>query len=679
MNAVIDAVRKKYPAYANVDDDSLTRAIGDKYPQYLKDEAFAADYSRLIDTSGFTTPADKPEFARNVSTDLPPEESVTPEVTQKLDPSQIDPRPPGGGPSLGESQRMGGGMNDPGDPREGAFANALFNEAPAAALTYVGNVARGAVADAAVGIRTLGENTTEARKTSVESSGNLPAAIMGKPLPIDQTLGEAAKEAADRGEFPTAAVTGQLSQGLAAMAPLAAIGLAPAMVQRLAALGFSADMIYHAPELFKEYAEEINKPKEEQDPDKIAKLTSGIMQTFVFAPLAGKHGTSVIPKPGVRTPAEVAARTVFDEAAKAELPNELITISQQKSPEVIQLERANAPMTAKVVEQIQKSEPPKSEKIDTGAEGGQGGEVTPLESSPKPKEPPQPTNISTQTDKPENLGAPAAAKSIVGEQTAGENLKPGESVTSSKYGQGKVVADMGERVRVDFGDGNKFAVAKSDLTRAPTPEKVQVGKSPQPHTIVERLEQTATEKANGEQPVKVRNDRTGEESVVMEGDTTPIKMSETPKVKPTANLDKKLADAGLDPSVFPNAASKREALRRSREKGTQGALTPAPLLPGTPSPSAPISVKSQRQMITDLSKALGVPIRFGRLTTSKFGGYFKRIANLNPLAHSGFIRQSCDRLVNRRLFGSGHNRVGVFDHRLQWVNNLARRAFESLQ
>lgn len=60
----------------------------------------------------------------------------------------------------------------------------------------------------------------------------------------------------------------------------------------------------------------------------------------------------------------------------------------------------------------------------------------------------------------------------------------------------------------------------------------------------------------------------------------------------------------------------------------QGAI--APDVPGLQPAAAPVQLtpKSQRQIITDLAKGLGVPIRFGRLKTNKFAGYFQKIANL---------------------------------------------------
>lgn len=64
------------------------------------------------------------------------------------------------------------------------------------------------------------------------------------------------------------------------------------------------------------------------------------------------------------------------------------------------------------------------------------------------------------------------------------------------------------------------------------------------------------------------------------------------------------------------------------EAGAIGTPGP-PLAPATaPTGSVPLPPKSQRQIITDIAKGLNIPIRFGRLTTSKYAGYFKNVANL---------------------------------------------------
>lgn len=80
-------------------------------------------------------------------------------------------------------------------------------------LGYAGNVARGAVADLAVGMA-----------PSTEIQGNTLEALKGaRRLPIDQSLAEAEQVDTERGAFPTAALAGEISQGLAQAAPKMAV------------------------------------------------------------------------------------------------------------------------------------------------------------------------------------------------------------------------------------------------------------------------------------------------------------------------------------------------------------------------------------------------------------------------------------------------------------------------
>ena len=66
MSKVIDAVRAKYPQYADVPDDKLTKAIGDKYPAYLEqDPDFARDYQvSTFKAAEAQPPTDPMELAR---------------------------------------------------------------------------------------------------------------------------------------------------------------------------------------------------------------------------------------------------------------------------------------------------------------------------------------------------------------------------------------------------------------------------------------------------------------------------------------------------------------------------------------------------------------------------------------------------------------------------------------
>lgn len=120
---------------------------------------------------------------------------------------------------------------------------------------------------------------------------NLYSSLKGEPSPTDVDLAELART------NPNLATAGYIGQGVAGMAPLAIVGGWPSLAQRLLAAGFSADMVISALKLFSDYAEESNKPESEQDPEKLAQLKAGVINTFALAPLAGgaaaKYGMKV--------------------------------------------------------------------------------------------------------------------------------------------------------------------------------------------------------------------------------------------------------------------------------------------------------------------------------------------------------------------------------------------------
>lgn len=163
--------------------------------------------------------------------------------------------------------------NDP------AGAAKAIPEIVTGALTSPGRLAYDAAADAVSAIA-----------GDPQYGGNLRAGMTGQTKPVDRFLGQVAQT------NPKLATAGFIGRDLAGMAPLAAVGMLPARVAQLVTAGFTVDMIRHAPALFEEYANEINKPEAERDNGKISELESGIAQTFVFAPLAGAHATRGVPE-----------------------------------------------------------------------------------------------------------------------------------------------------------------------------------------------------------------------------------------------------------------------------------------------------------------------------------------------------------------------------------------------
>lgn len=94
------------------------------------------------------------------------------------------------------------------------------------------------------------------------------------------------------------------------------------------------------------------------------------------------------------------------------------------------------------------------------------------------------------------------------------------------------------------------------------------GQGPNLFTLIEKLPQTEVEKTNGEQPVRVKNERTGKEEIVLESELRQVKEStgEKPKRTTKADLNAALKKAGLDPSAFPDQKSKKSALERAAAK-----------------------------------------------------------------------------------------------------------------
>ncbi len=172
------------------------------------------------------------------------------------------------------------------------------------ALQYTGDVARGLVADVGAGLSlfkrpenqevgwlpnlsAIPNAVKENLPYAAKASGNLPAAIRGdtlrgNPLPIDRILGDISEEA------PFAATVGKFSQSLAASAPLLAV-MPQGALGKLVAAGFTVDMLKHGGEAATMLGEEMGKPSDQRDHDKITTALSSLASSVAFAPLTGAH------------------------------------------------------------------------------------------------------------------------------------------------------------------------------------------------------------------------------------------------------------------------------------------------------------------------------------------------------------------------------------------------------
>jgi len=81
--------------------------------------------------------------------------------------------------------------------------------------------------------------------------------------------------------------------------------------------------------------------------------------------------------------------------------------------------------------------------------------------------------------------------------------------------------------------------------QVPTNQKYRVGTNPTLHTVVEKLPASKVEIANGEQPVKVKNEKTGEVTTVMESDLTPVKERTLEEKTSKKSVEEKLEELGI--------------------------------------------------------------------------------------------------------------------------------------
>ena len=279
MSTFLETVRAKYPAYASVPDDKLALAIGTKYPQYLEHPEFKTTFETA-----------QVNVAKNVKLD----------AYQKIQAS-------------GQQGAMEEGNKD--------FLTSIANDPKGFLKSLPGDI--GAVAGAVGSLPYKAAADAIAKVTGEEDEfgGNLWSQGPG----TEKFLAEVSKS------NPALATVGKLAQGVAATAPMLAIGGLPAATQKLIVRGFTADMLYHAPGTVKELYTELQKPKDRQDADKVTTLISDAAQQIGFGGLGAAHelkGLSAglidkyVPKgQGVNEPARGDARTTAPKVSAEDLQN----------------------------------------------------------------------------------------------------------------------------------------------------------------------------------------------------------------------------------------------------------------------------------------------------------------------------------------------------------------------
>jgi len=248
-----------------------------------------------------TTPKKKNVFdevdqpRKNVFDEVSSENDFTPEMAKSLNPGGI----PAGTP-MGSMQNSSEGLrevvNDPSHLPSALLSGAMLP------LSIVGKYANAAVQDAAT---TLTGNPEYGGNLLDLATRNEPGGL----LPYEKTLAEISKS------NPVVATAGKAAAGLTETAPALLAMPGGAAGKGIGAL-FGADMLANAPEAARSLGEELGKPEDQRDYDKITSATSQLAQTAAFAPLAGTHafGKTLGEK---LTPATYAARALAEELKKS--------------------------------------------------------------------------------------------------------------------------------------------------------------------------------------------------------------------------------------------------------------------------------------------------------------------------------------------------------------------------
>jgi hypothetical protein len=185
----------------------------------------------------------------------------------------------------------------------------------------------------------------------------------------------------------------------------------------------------------------------------------------------------------------------------------------------------------------------------------------------------------------------------------------------------------------DEGSADKWIEHAGNLLSPP--------QSPPPSTSQERAEFAEPVPA-GAPPTGLPKD-SGKSTNVKEGKTEQVEASATktaaaenaasaPKPEPKTKIEKAKAKPQKRPAEDTDDGytwtPPDDDPTDSKGAGIAGSLGGALLHPSTAPTTPALPIKSQREIIRDLAEGLRLPIRFGRLTTTKFGGYFKKVQDL---------------------------------------------------
>lgn len=441
----------------------------------------------------------------------------------------------------------------------------------------------------------LGQDIVSKLTGDPRYGGNIKAWVENpeQQSPAERFIAESAKDA------PTTAFFANLGKQVSEMSPMLGMGAAPGVAGRLVSGGFAGTMGLSFYDAAVELEHELAKPKEQQDAGKIAELKASVVSSGLFGALATVHSAGPRRAPVPERPETLAAqlKLVQDGTKPAMLvtPGEVMPKIPEGFEILVAGDRGTIIFDPKIVspEQVRRlvnlGEEGMAQLLGFGATKEQAAATGPtavLETKVG--------NVPVQQEAVSDATLPAAVdaskKTVPGGTT---ELKPTEQVVTERLSLSP--ADAIRELQLE-------GVTKSDA------EALVAGTKTVKEVVEGNFKVTPSRVVGAEQ---------GHDEAFVEGYNQAIE---------------RLGDI-LDRTKPPQPKSPNETQKEKGQAQVLGEETAGVVAtPGAPlgpaAGSTPLTPKSQRQIITDIAKGLGIPIRFGRLTTPKFGGYFKSIANL---------------------------------------------------
>lgn len=327
MSEVIDRIKQQYPQYADTPDDQLTLKVAEKYPTYLdRDPQFKEEYQQNV--------------AKTIATGIVMGTSDISQLTKTLT-----------SPAAGAAAAAG---RQPAPPAETVDTIRPMTTAERFRASPLARAILGEPSFTRKGFEEMGpvEGLTHQLKVLdvkpkdiVEAARQFTATTLGvnpdqlSPKPTDESVAQAMHE--NKGAaFAIGAVKGLEDLDNFFTSPLGVAtlgtGALPKLAQRLVALGFAAQMGKQVPEIATQLGDEMGKPEDQRDYQKIGNLVTQAATATGFTVMGVLHGAG----PGIKEDFAQAKETVDNIAqsgapktaeALAETGKEANAIQQQSS------------------------------------------------------------------------------------------------------------------------------------------------------------------------------------------------------------------------------------------------------------------------------------------------------------------------------------------------------------